>query len=295
VSSSAPLDYGIRPPGFRLHDETRVGRVRLQVADLARSIDYYEGSLGLRAVSRFADGAGLGPSPGRVLVELHERRGVRPAPRGGALGLFHFAILLPDRPALGRFLHHALRRGIVSGLADHAVSEASYLTDPDGLGIEVYADRPRSEWRTRSDGQLHITTEPLDIDDVIAAGGGAPWQSAPVGTTMGHVHLHVGDLDRAESFYHRGVGFDKIMWTYPGALFVSAGGYHHHLGTNTWSSGALASDDHARLLSWDLETVGPDAVVENLGRAGYATTRHDEGWRVADPWGTVVDIRAVGA
>jgi catechol 2,3-dioxygenase len=110
---------------------------------------------------------------------------------------------------------------------------------------------------------------------------------------MGHVHLHVGDLDRAESFYHRGVGFDKIMWTYPGALFLSAGGYHHHLGTNTWSSGVPASDDHARLLSWDLETARPDALVESLGRAGHAATRQDEGWRVPDPWGTVVEIRTL--
>jgi catechol 2,3-dioxygenase len=226
-------------------------------------------------------------------VELHERRGVGPVPRGVALGLFHFAILLPDRSALGRFLRHALGRGAVSGLADHAVSEASYLTDPDGLGIEVYVDRPRSEWRTRPDGQLHITTEPLDAADVIAAGGEVPWHSAPVDTTMGHVHLHVGDLDRAESFYHRGVGFDKIMWTYPGALFLSAGGYHHHLGTNTWSSGVPASDDHARLLSWDLETAQPDALVESLGRAGHAVTRQDEGWRVPDPWGTVVEIRTL--
>jgi catechol 2,3-dioxygenase len=267
----------------------------LQVADLGRSTDYYEGSLGLGTVSRSAGSVQLGPSHDRVLVELHERRGVRPAPRSGALGLFHFAILLPDRPAFGRFLQHALGRGVVSGLADHAVSEASYLTDPDGLGIEVYADRPRSEWRARPDGQLHITTEPLSVSDIIAAGGGGPWHSAPVDTTMGHVHLHVGDLDRAESFYHRGVGFDKIMWTYPGALFLSAGGYHHHLGTNTWSSGAPATDEQARLLSWVLETPDADAVVENLGRAGHVATRVDEGWRVADPWGTMVEIRTLAS
>ena len=285
--------YGVQPPGFRLNSQTRVGRVRLQVGDLGRSIDYYEGTLGLATLARSSGAVELGPPSGRTLVELHERRGVRPAPRGGALGLFHFAILLPDRPALGRFLHHAIGRGVVSGLANHAVSEASYLTDPDGLGIEVYADRPRSEWRARADGELHITTEPLDVGDVIAAGTGVPWSQAPPGTTMGHVHLHVGDLERAEAFYHRGAGFDKIMWTYPGALFLSAGGYHHHLGTNTWSTGAPASDDHARLLSWDLETVDPDRVAENLARDGHVTTRHEDRWRVADPWGTVMEIRAL--
>ena len=267
--------YGIRPPGFRLPDQTRVGRVRLQVADLGRSIDYYGNILGLGVLARGPDSVELGPSSGRVLVELRERRGVRPAPRRGTLGLFG--------------------RGVVSGLADHAVSESAYLTDPDGLGIEVYADRPRTAWRPRPDGQLHITTEPLNVGDVTAAAGEGHWHRAPSGTTMGHIHLHVRDLAGAEAFYHHGVGFDKVAWTYPGALFLSAGGYHHHLGTNTWSSGASAAEDQARLLSWDLETVDPAAVAENLTREGHAVSRRDVGWQVADPSGTVIEIRAFEA
>jgi catechol 2,3-dioxygenase len=138
-----------------------------------------------------------------------------------------------------------------------------------------------------------MTTEQLNVDGVITAGDGAPWTQAPAGTTMGHVHLHVGDLDRAEAFYHRAVGFDKIVWNYPGALFLSAAGYHHHLGTNTWSSGTVAPDDQARLLSWDLETVDPDAVVQSVVSAGYDVTRDADGSRVADPWGTVMRIRAL--
>jgi catechol 2,3-dioxygenase len=292
VVESPGRSYGVQPDGFRLPEETHVGRVRLQVADLSRSLEYYEGTLGFRTLVRSSDRAELGPADDdRVLVELDERPGARPAPRRGTIGLFHFAILLPDRAALGRFLRHALGQGAVSGIADHAVSEAIYLTDPDGLGIEVYADRPRAEWRAHADRQLHITTEPLNVDDVIAAGGDQPWTHVMAGTTMGHVHLHVGDLDRAAAFYHRGVGFDKTMWTYPGALFFSAGGYHHHLGTNTWSSGARAPDDQARLLSWDLETSDPDAVERSLAKAGYAASRLGDGWSVADPWGTVIEIR----
>ncbi len=292
MAESRDISYGIQPDGFRLPDQTRVGRVQLQVADLGRSLEYYEGVLGLRALVRSADRADLVPaSDDRILVELRERRGARPAPRRGTFGLFHFAILLPDRVALGRFLRHALGRGVVSGVAHHAVSESIYLTDPDGLGIEVYADRPRAEWRAQADRQLHITTEPLNVDDVIDAGGAQPWTIAPSGTTMGHVHLHVGDLDRAAAFYHHAVGLDKTMWTYPGALFFSAGGYHHHLGTNTWSSGGAAPDDQARLLSWDLETTEPDAVAHSLSEAGYAASRHGDVWRAADPWGTVLQIR----
>lgn len=292
MAESRDIPYGIQPDGFRLTDQTRVGRVQLQIADLGRSLEYYEGVLGLRRLVRSADRASLVPeNDDRILVELQERRGARPAPRRGTLGLFHFAILLPDRAALGRFLRHALGRGAVSGVAHHAVSESIYLTDPDGLGIEVYADRPRAEWRAHVDRQLHITTEPLNVDDLIATGGGQEWTIAPSGTTMGHVHLHVGDLDRAAAFYHHGVGLDKTMWTYPGALFLAAGGYHHHLGTNTWSSGAAAPADQAQLLSWDLETTEPDAVAHSLSQAGYAASHHGDVWRAEDPWGTVMRIR----
>ena len=236
---------------------------------------------------RSADRASLVPeNDDRILVELQERRGARPAPRRGTLGLFHFAILLPDRAALGRFLRHALGRGAVSGVAHHAVSESIYLTDPDGLGIEVYADRPRAEWRAHADRQLHITTEPLNVDDLIATGGGQAWTIAPSGTTMGHVHLHVGDLDRAAAFYHHGVGLDKTMWTYPGALFLSAGGYHHHLGTNTWSR---AHDAPIRRNCCPGSTAEPDrgdglAIVAPTQRYGYVAEGKDATPAVETPY-----------
>jgi len=287
-------DYGIQPQGFRLPERTRIGTVCLQVADLDRSLDYYGRMLGFEVRSHDSGHAALGAQGGdHALIELMERHGAQPVPRGGLLGLYHFAILLPDRAALGRFASHLATLGIHAGSADHAVSEAIYLSDPDGLGIEVYADRPRAAWRIDSTRQLFMTTAPLDVRGVIAAAGGALWTGMPPGTTIGHVHLHVGDLAAAEAFYHRGLGFDKVVWSYPGALFLSAGGYHHHLGTNTWSAGPPADERYARLLSWDLVLPGradAEAAARSLAAAGHAPTMAAEAWTVADQWGTPLRI-----
>jgi catechol 2,3-dioxygenase len=209
-------EYGIQPPGYRLPDDTRLGAVHLQVSDLDRSLAYYQQILGLSVVQRDADTAALAPQGEEgPLVRLTACVGVRPVPRSGRLGLYHFAILLPDRASLGRFVRHLAESGVRAGSADHFVSEAIYLSDPDGLGIEVYADRPRAQWRHR-DRQLFMTTEPLDVGGVIAAAGNTSWDGLPSGTVMGHVHLHVGDLDQAAAFYHAGLGFDKTVWDYPG-------------------------------------------------------------------------------
>jgi len=272
---------------------THIGAVRLQVADLRRSIDYYSSVIGLRVVEHSGNSAVLGPHDTHTrLVILHEKKGIQPAPARGAYGLYHFAILMPDRPALGRFAAHIGGLGVRIGMADHWVSEALYLTDPDGLGIEVYADRPRDQWQYRG-GELAMTTEPLDIESVIAAGNRQQWDGAPAGTTMGHIHLHVGGLELATAFYHAALGFDKTVWSYPGALFMSAGGYHHHLGTNTWSPGPSATDDQARLLEWELAVPGTAdaaAIGGRLRSAGYDARETDRGWLVADPWGTLLRI-----
>jgi catechol 2,3-dioxygenase len=286
-------DYGVAPPAYRLPDATRLGAVRLQVADLERSLDYYQRVLGLGVIERDRAQAVLGAEgEDEPLVVLHERQGSRPVPRAGLLGLYHFAILLPDRQALGRFVAHLGNLGEPAGSADHAVSEALYLTDPDGLGIEVYSDRPRSQWQ-HHDRQLYMTTERLDIRSLLAAGGDRTWTGMPSGTTMGHVHLHVGDLGRAEAFYHRALGFDKVVWSYPGALFLSAGGYHHHLGNNTWSSGRPASEGDARLLEWTIVLPGAQDIAEaggSLRAAGYEAAESDGGVVAAGPWGTRVRL-----
>ena len=293
---ATPGSYGEPPSGYRLPGTMRLGGVRLQVADLARSLDYYEGVLGLRVLERDTASATLGAADAdRALVTLEERRGARPMRARGRLGLYHFAILLPDRATLGRFVRHLAERGVRAGAGDHLVSEAFYLQDPDGLGIEVYADRPRSTWR-RSGRQLKMATDPVDVASLLHDAGEAPWDGMPAGTTMGHVHLHVGDLARADAFYAEGLGFDRMVTRYPGALFLGAGGYHHHLGTNTWAGpgAALPTDDDARLLEWTVVLPTADEVTraaDSLTSGGHPVLWRDGDAVATDPWGTRVRLR----
>jgi catechol 2,3-dioxygenase len=287
--------YGIAPPGYRLPAELKLGTVRLQVADLERSLEWYRRVLGVELLEHRDGVARLGArGDSRPLIELHERPGAVPIPRRGRLGLYHYAILLPDRPSLGRFVRHLAAIGERAGMSDHLVSEAIYLTDPDGLGIEVYADRPRSLWRHEG-GQLVMATDPLDVDAVVRAAGAEPWSGLPAGTVIGHVHLFVGDLERAAGFYHAGLGLDKIVWSYPGALFLSAGGYHHHLGTNTWAAGARPADPgDARLLEWEiLLPSGQDALaaLTSLEATGAPVVTGTGEGTATDPWGTTVRVR----
>lgn len=278
----------------RLPENTRVGGVHLQISDLARSRAYYTEVIGLHLIDSTTSTASLGTTDSaESLVTLHAIPGTEPAGRRGAFGLFHFAILLPDRGALGRFVAHLSRMGIPAGMSDHRVSEAIYLSDPDGLGIEVYADRPRDTWRY-TDGQLVMATDPLDVPSLLRAGEGDVWRGAPAGTTMGHIHLHVGDLEDAAAFYHRAVGFDITVSNYPGALFFSAGGYHHHLGTNTWAPGPRPAPDQAQLIEWSLivPSAVSQAIGERLGRAGSASGAAGGDWTVRDPWGTTLRLRA---
>jgi catechol 2,3-dioxygenase len=274
-----------------------VGAVHLQVGDLSRSLRYYTEVLGLREVARGVGRAELAPhGDARVLVDLRERPGAIPATRRAHLGLFHFAILLPDRLSLGRFVRHLGDIGERAGAGDHLVSEAFYLTDPDGLGIEVYADRPRDTWR-RTGRELMMATDPVDVDDLLREAGGSAWDGMPAGTVMGHVHLHVGDLARADAFYREGLGFDVMTRRYPGALFLGAGGYHHHVGANTWAGPQAQSPgpDDAQLLSWTLEvptSSDVEALTDRLGAQGHLIERHEsDAPGVRDPWGTRIEMR----
>jgi catechol 2,3-dioxygenase len=283
-------EHGIRPRRYRLPDTTHLGRVRLQVADLDRSLTFYEYVLGMRVIRRGQDWAGLGPqAEEREIVHLRQLITARPVPRRGLLGLYHFAILLPDRASLGRFVAHLGEIGAYAGMSDHFVSEAVYLTDPDGLGIEVYADRPRGAWRY-DERQLYMTTNHLDVDDLVKSARGEPWTGMPPGTVLGHVHLYVDEIATAEAFYHDALGFDKVVWSYPGALFMSAGGYHHHLGTNTWARGAPpATDADARLLEWEIVVPtnnDADEAAHSVKAAGYPAKQEGSGWLLTDPWGT---------
>jgi catechol 2,3-dioxygenase len=297
VNNSAGPEFGIHPPGDRLPNATQIGRVRLQVADLGRSITFYERVLGL-SVTSVGPGEALATprASAETLIELVERPGASPAPPRGRLGLFHFAILLPDRAALGRLIPHLSAAGVHVAGSDHLVSEALYLSDPDGLGIEVYADRSRAGWQAH-DGELVMSTLPLDFDDVVSAAGGERFDGMPAGTRLGHVHLHVGDIDRAAAFYHEALGFDKVVWSHPHALFLSAGGYHHHLGVNTWAGPRATppADGEAQLLEWEL-LLPTDATVAgvrtSLETAGHQVEAHSDGLLARDPWGTRLRIRA---
>ena len=294
------MSPGIGAPGFRMPAEVRIGAVALQVADLDRSLGFYEKVLGFRLIAREDTPGGRSARLGAqgdegVLLELREKPGVRSVPRRGRLGIYHFAVLLPTRQDLGRFLRHAAALGVHIGSSDHLVSEALYLVDPDGISVEVYSDRPRGEW-TDQNGEVVAGILPLDREALLVAAGDQPWHRLPEGTTIGHMHFYVGEIPPAEAFYHTALGFDKIAWSMPGMLFVSAGGYHHHVGLNTWAAGSpVATDDDARLLFWEL--VLPDrptteAAAESLRHAGLGVTASDGVFLARDPWGISVRLRS---
>lgn len=221
-----------------LSDRPLLGPVTLTVPDLARSVAWYQEALGLqiRGLANAPAGVHLGADGGGDLLILEEGGTGRPSIR--TAGLFHMAFLLPSREALARQLRHfALARIPLQGASDHRVSEALYLSDPDGNGIEIYRDRPREEWIWRN-GEVDMVTEPMDVDGVLAtlAGRQEEWDGMPAGTVLGHVHLRVSGLAAAGAFYRDLLGFDVTTRSYPGALFLSKHGYHHHIGLNIWQS-----------------------------------------------------------
>ena len=247
----------------------RLGAAHLTVTDLDRSVGFYQDALGLRQHRREDGVAALGAG-GEDLLVLHEDPRARPA--GRHAGLYHFALLFPTREELARAVQRlALTRTPISGASDHGVSEAIYLPDPDGNGIELYADRPRDAWPPPSgpDERVGMFTRALDVHDLLATiEGEEPVQHAGDGLRMGHMHLHVGDLEAARAFYAGRLGFE-VMTAYPGALFLAAGGYHHHLGVNTWRGEGVgpAPAGTVGLREWTilLEPADLAAVRDRLG------------------------------
>ncbi|MDO9524595.1 MAG: VOC family protein [Gemmobacter sp.] len=256
-----------------------IGRVALTVSDMPGMTAFYESLLGLSRVSADDTAVRLGAGD-RVLLELRlDRAARRASPREA--GLFHTAFLMPSRPALAEWLVHASDSRVpLQGASDHLVSEAIYLTDPEGNGIEVYADRPRSAWHD-ADGHINMGTERLDLN-ALARDARGPWVGAPKGLVIGHVHLQVGDLAKAQAFYGDILGL-SVMARYPGASFYGAGGYHHHLAANVWNSqGADARAVPVTGLA-DLELLAdPAQYVAITGRTGQST--------FADPWGTAFTL-----
>jgi len=253
----------------------RIRSVHLDVGDLPRSIDFYERMLGLPVISREEHHAQLGPDPLHPALVLSDIAVPTPLPVG-ATGLFHVAWLHPTRAALAESVRRIARaRWPFEGASDHGVSEALYLSDPDGLGIEIYADRPREQWEPAADGHgVRMVTLPLDLDDLLAQYPGEPSAALSPQTGIGHVHLKVSDVPRAVAFYRDALGLEERAQL-PSAAFLAAGGYHHHVGVNSWQSrGASAAPDSAPgLRSVELELSDDDALdllERSLAEAGLA-------------------------
>jgi len=223
---------------FRLPSDTHLGPVTLQVSDLERALGFYRDLLGMREIRNGDGTCGLssnGTAP--ALLVLSEREGARPKPHG-TTGLYHVAIRLPERYWLGKVIERLYTNQYpLQGAADHGVSEALYLSDMDGNGLEIYADRPWNLW-SNNQGIIHMVTEPLNVRGLREEASAHPgeWNGLPEGTDVGHIHLQVSDLGQAEKYYSEVLGFDVTQRGYSGALFFSAGKYHHHIGTNTWTS-----------------------------------------------------------
>ena len=280
------------PPG------TSIGKVRLRVADIDALSEFYERVVGLRGLERDGDLARLGPEGGEPLVELLAAPAAGPPP-SFSTGLFHLAILVPDRAELARSLRRVIEQGWrLTGASDHLVSEALYLRDPEGNGIEIYRDRPRDQWGHGDNGELKMATLPLDLDDVLADEGASdrPPNGMPAETTMGHVHLRVADIPAAEGFYNGALGLDVMVRSYPCALFVAAGGYHHHVGLNTWESqGAPAPPEGSLGLDrWELVLPDEDERDAAAGRVGETgdPVHTDDGVLARDPAGNHVLLTA---
>ena len=254
---------------FKIDPRAHIGRVALKVADLARSEAFYTDVLGFTALTRSDGRLSLGVA-GRPLLELEDQPGAVPKPRRST-GLFHFAILVPSRVALGRSLIQMAEKGYpLHGASDHLVSEALYLDDPDGNGIEIYRDRPRDQWKFEG-GQVAMASDPVDLQALVREAGDEGFRGLDEETTIGHVHLQVRDLAEGEAFYCGVLGFE-VMARWPGALFVAAGGYHHHIGLNTGAGvGAPPPPENAAGLNF-FEIALPDqaavdAMVERVGMA----------------------------
>ena len=286
-----------------IHPETIIGAVHLTIANLDRSLRFYIDRLGFQLSARQEGKATLGAGDHDLLV-LYEAPEAKPAPR--TAGLYHFAILVPSRIDLARALRQlAIRQTPMQGFSDHLVSEAIYLADPDGNGIEVYRDRPRAEW-PYVDGRLQMATDPLDVENMLReadrdargtdpTGATAPAAVLPAGTRIGHMHLHVSFLEDTEEFYTRAMGLDVTARYGGSATFMSAGGYHHHVAANTWAGVGAPQPPRGAIGLRHFELLVPDRAArdsagESLQRAGVGVSSEGEALLVEDPSGHVIAV-----
>jgi catechol 2,3-dioxygenase len=280
---------------FALSRPVHVGRAHLVVRDLETMAGFYEQALGLKRFEQSASGVELGAGD-RVLLTLTTRGDAAPAPRNAA-GLFHNAFLMPDRAELAHWLAHAAHLGLqFDGASDHLVSEAIYLSDPEGNGIEVYRDRSPTEWTYHADGTVEMATNRLDLQALYDSAAKTPWAGMSPEAALGHIHLQVGSVPEADRFYEGVLGLKK-MASYPGASFFAAGDYHHHVAANVWNSRnaparttAMAGLQDYTLAFNDKQTL--DKVLATLEGLEIKVDRSAEGHRLTDPWG--IGITLVG-
>ncbi|MBB3947306.1 catechol 2,3-dioxygenase [Rhizobium skierniewicense] len=284
-----------REKQFALTRPAYVGQAHLGVLDLDKVSDFYQKIIGLSVIERSASGHVLGVN-GQPLLTLTTAKSATQAP-GNAAGLFHTAFLMPSRSDLALWLTHVAHSNVqLQGASDHLVSEAIYLADPEGNGIEVYRDRTPDEWDYKPDGTIAMATERLDLQALYDSAPKATFAKAAEGTAIGHIHLQVGDIPQADAFYQDVLGL-KIMARYPGASFFGSGAYHHHVAANIWNSrGAQARTDTMTGLSgYSLtfnEKASLDRAIAALDRMEIATERQSDGIALTDPWGIGLKLSA---
>lgn len=282
----------------RMHEQTHIGAVALAVQNLQKIRSFYENLLGLKQLEETGEGELILGSGRTPLVRLIERQDAQRFPNRP--GLYHMAILLPSRFALARVLYQLAERGhSLQGAADHGVSEALYLSDPEGNGIELYRDRPQDEWPRDEKGELNMTTDPLNLDQLVfeLKGKLEAWDGIDPQTRVGHVHLQVSAIPEAERFYTQVIGLDLRHRYGHQAAFLSAGGYHHHVGINTWQSrnAQPAPSNAAGLRYFELVVPDPDAIAAVIARSHQAELQTEgmrDGWLLRDPSGNGVVLRA---
>ncbi|SFF57727.1 catechol 2,3-dioxygenase [Halobacillus alkaliphilus] len=277
---------------------TYVGTVELKVQELTKSIQFYTDVIGLQVIEQSEYKAVLSADGTRALLTIEQPSFIQPKAKA-TTGLYHFALLLPDRLSLAKVFKHLADRGIRLGAADHLVSEALYLNDPDGNGIEIYRDRPSKTW-TWHNGKVTMTVDPLDSKGLHKELSGQDWQGLPTETIMGHIHLHVHDLDQARHFYCDGLGFEITSDQLNQALFLSSNGYHHHIGLNTWqgTNAPPASEENAGLKQYTLlfpNQAKRDQAIQRLQQLGYGADMQGGQTVVSDPSGNLVILAVHGS
>lgn len=273
-----------------------INRVELRVEDLQRSLMFYQKIIGFQVLEQTEAKVLLTADGKTALLSIEQSASVIPK-QSRTTGLYHYALLLPNRYELGKVLRHLLQVGYpLQGGSDHLVSEALYLADPDGNGIEIYTDRPASAWEWRN-GEVVMATEAMDAEGLLAEGKGDAWEGLPSETLMGHIHLHVAEFEKIKEFYCHGLGFEVVCRYGNQALFISTGGYHHHIGLNTWQGVGAPKplENSVGLIKYSIvfpNSESREKAANRLGELGYQVLKENGQMLTEDPSGNRIELTA---